>query len=120
MSFLKTMFVAVAAGLLSIGLVGTADAAKPAVTGDLIVAVDGYSATFDAVVDGRIPKDSRVEVSIACFDESGTMVVQGVTKPGTTVTVAGAECIAALRVVEMRRSGVDVLDTETFVPGVAS
>ena len=113
---MRRAFVAVVtAGLL--GVAGVASAA-PALTGTLTVTPTDVSAgdvvTVAAAIDGRVPRGSQAEVAVACLDADNVMVVQGTVKPGGSFVADGARCWVTLRVVEMRKSGVTVLDSVSF------
>ena len=116
--------VVVLAGLAAAFTFGGVASAAPPLAGTLTLTpaavTAGDSAVFTADIDGKVPRDSRVEVSVACFDAGGSMVLQGAIAPGRAWVVAvdsGSSCLAALRVVEMRKSGVTVLDQLSFPVG---
>lgn len=73
---------------------------------------------FDATVVGKPPRGWKVEVAILVRDAAGAVVLQGVTSPGNPVALTGwtgaASGLGALRVVDLRKSGVQTLAEVSF------
>ncbi len=113
---MKRLAVVAAATLALLAVTGPADAA---LTGTLTISDPtpsvGDVVTFDATVDGKVGRKQKVEVAVACVAD-GVMVLQGAVRPGQPfpLTFGPADCEAHLRVVEMVKSGVYVLDTVRF------
>jgi hypothetical protein len=78
----------------------------------------GQKVSFSTVIDGKIKRTSKLEISVFCQNPDGSVALQGAVLPGQEFTLYGSgrvvECEAHLRVVEMVKSGVQVLGGLNF------
>lgn len=121
-------WVAVVALALAALVATPAHAAKPVYTLTISDAapVYGQVVSFSGDPAPRVQWRSKEEVSVACLDAEGVMVLQGAVRLGQTFTMTdpkwngqAATCEASWRIVEMYKSGVTVLDTLQFEVGAA-